>query len=237
MLVGVYASPIQAYTLVNHWSFNGNLNDTSGNHNNGTLVGSGSSYVPGVFGGQGLYLSANDKNTNTSAVGLPTAGNADWSMNLWLYLTNTPISLAYIAGFGNINTSGGAYNGTARGLIAYGSPNNQGIYFWGEGNDMASGVAYALNQWVMLTITHSGSMDITDIYTNGVNIFEGGESFVNIPSPYNQYIQVNYSPLYATSGFNGIIDEFTLWSGVLSSNEIVDLYTSNAVPGATNTGD
>ena len=90
-LLGVPAAPLPVATLVNRWSFNGNLLDSSGNDNNGTLTGAGPyGYVPGVFGEQGLYFSTNNVINTTAAVGLPAAGTASWSMNLWLYLTNQP---------------------------------------------------------------------------------------------------------------------------------------------------
>jgi len=227
-LLGVYASPIQAATLVNRWSFNGNLNDTSGNNNNGTLVGSASSFVPGVFGGQGLYIARTDYVTNSSAAGLPIAGNADWSMNVWLYLTNNPVSLAYFAGFGAATASAG--NGTSRGLIAYGPPGNLGIYSWGANQDLASGDPFPLNQWVMVTITHSGATGVTAIYSNTVNLVSAVESYASVPAGSAQDIQVNYPAFSGTDRFNGIIDEFTIWSGVLATNEIAGLYATNGVP-------
>jgi hypothetical protein len=131
MLAGVYTSPIQAQLLVNRWSFNGNLLDSSGNGNNGTLTGSGNSYVAGVpgFGEQAIYLTAANLISTVSAANLPTAGNANWSMNFWLYLTNPPISLAYMAGFGaTITGSGAPPNGTDRGLLAWQCQYNQLLY-------------------------------------------------------------------------------------------------------------
>ena len=237
MVAGVYTWPSQAQIiLVNQWSFDGNLNDSSGNGNNGTLAGSGSFYTNGPFSGhQGIYLTAANLISTTTAVGLPTAGNADWSMNLWLYLTNTPISLAYMAGFGATATAAGVPpNGTARGLLAYGAPSNLGIYLWGKGADLASGAPYPLNQWVMVTITHNGSANTTSFYTNGVRIMTGAETaLVTVPSPQNRYIQVGYPGslyTYAAGGFKGIIAEFTIWSGVLGTNDIAGLYASDSVP-------
>ena len=179
MLLGVYDPPIQAATLVNQWKFDGNVNDTSGNNNNGTLAGGGSSYGPGVFGGQGLYLGTNDMVITTNAVDLPSAANSDWSMNLWLYLTNDSVPLAYVAGFGSYTGPAGA----SRCLIVYGGTDNQDIYVWGYSADLDSGVAYPLNQWVMVTVTHSGVSALTSVYTNGVHIFDGPQSLAAIPAP------------------------------------------------------
>ena len=227
MLLGAYNPPIQAATLVNQWKFDGNVNDTSGNNNSGTLTGSGSSYVPGVFGDQALYLGTNDMVTTTNAVDLPSAADSDWSMNLWLYLTNNPAPLAYIAGFGSY----GGPVGASRCLIVYGGTDNEDIYVWGYSADLDTGVAYPLNQWVMLTVSHSGLSAMTSVYLNGVNIASALESLAAIPAPYDQQIQVNLPvPIFGSPSFNGIVGEFTIWSGALGTNDIAGLYASNAVP-------
>ncbi|HEY3860646.1 MAG TPA: LamG-like jellyroll fold domain-containing protein [Verrucomicrobiae bacterium] len=225
MLIAFRPGSAPGAVLVNQWKFENNLNDTSGNNNNGTLVGAGSSYVPGVFGGQGIYLATNEMITNLSAAGLPLAGNSDWSMNVWLYLTNNPVSLAYFAGFGGVAGS----SGTTRGLIAFGAPANLGIYLWGDNTDFASGAAYPLNQWVMVTATHSGATGITTFYTNSVTYTNRSQVLAAIPATAKQ-IQINYPVFGAGDRFNGIMDEFTIWSGVLTANDVAGLYASNSPP-------
>ena len=100
--------------------------------------------MPGKFG-QAISLASVDQIYTTTAVGLPWGSNADWTMNLWLYLTNTPGSLAYMAGFGS--DSKGTAHGTSRSLLAYQGATNC-IYFAGIGADLSSLAPYPLNQWV-----------------------------------------------------------------------------------------
>src|SRR6266576_2401809 len=119
--------PTQAATLVNQWKFEGNANDTSGSGNNGTVTGS-PIYTAGIFG-QALYLNQLDLVQKTNATGLPLLGTDSWSCNAWFFLTNTPQSLAYFAGFGTPLSTGAA--GSARALLAFGNPGAAGIYFWG----------------------------------------------------------------------------------------------------------
>ena len=208
----------QAATLVCQWSFEGNLNDSSGNGNNGSIVSGSPSYVPGVFGGQGIYLnSRTDQIADTAGVNLPVAASASWSYNVWLYLTNAPDSLAYFCGFGSLNPSANA----TRGLINY----SGGIYSWAGGNDLASGVAFPLNAWSMVTITHDGSSGTTTIWLNGTSIASGSQSYANAASE----IHVGGAP-WSGDGFQGIVDEFTIWSGILSATDIASLYASNSVP-------
>jgi hypothetical protein len=76
MAAGVYTSPSQAQiALVNRWSFNGNLLDSSGNGNNGALSGSGSSYVTGLFGQQAIYSMSQVFDSGEWLVGVPHGGN------------------------------------------------------------------------------------------------------------------------------------------------------------------
>ena len=223
MLLGVCALPLPAQTLVNRWSFNGNLLDSSGNNNNGTLTGAGPyGYVPGVFGEQGLYFSKNNVISTTTAVGLPTAANASWSMNLWLYLTNQPSATkAYLAGWANV----GGPTGTDRGLLAYLGANNLSIYSFGYSADLSTLVVYPLNQWVMLTVTHDGGSGTTIVYTNGSQI---ASAVITAYVSVSAYPDIQVNKLYDSGGyFNGIINEFTIWSGVLSPSQLATLYTNN----------
>src|SRR5262245_59210011 len=107
-IIGIAAlalpSAAPAATLVHQWRFEGNANDTSGNGNNGTVLGS-PVYTTGAFG-QGLYLNRLDSVQKTNATGLPLLGADSWSCNAWFYLTNTPESLAYMCGFGSVAGTG-----------------------------------------------------------------------------------------------------------------------------------
>jgi hypothetical protein len=131
-----------------------------------------------------------------------------------------------MAGFGSY--TGGT--GTARCFIAYGGASNQDIYVWGYSDDFSTGVPYPLNQWFMLTVTHSGVTGMTSVFTDGVNVGSASQGLAAIPAANAGQIQVNVPAFSGTDRFNGIIDEFTIWSGVLGTNDIAGLYSSNAVP-------
>src|SRR4051812_37424704 len=102
LILWVKAQSTQAATtakLVSEWKFENNLDDTSGSANNGTGIGS-PTYVAGRFG-QAVYISRADSIQKTGAARLPVLATDSWSCNVWLYLTNAPDSLGYLAGFGN----------------------------------------------------------------------------------------------------------------------------------------
>jgi len=77
----VWSAPAQVQ-LTNRWSFDGNLADTSGNGNHGTLSSGSETYVARKFG-KAISLSGLQEVNHVAASGLPTAGMADWSMNVW----------------------------------------------------------------------------------------------------------------------------------------------------------
>ena len=210
-----------AATLVSQWSFENNLNDTSGNGNHGTPTGS-PSFVAGKFG-QGIGMVQADKIQKTSANNLPLGGTAPWSMNLWLYLTNAPQSLAYIAGFGDPAATGA---GQSRGLLAFGDPSSQGIYFWGGGSgDFATGQAYPLGRWVMLTVTYDGTN--VRVYQDAAIIGTAARTLANVPSAV-----ISLAPASQwNADLAGAFDECTVWSGTLTPAEITNLFSGPVITG------
>jgi len=217
LLTGKSAQLLSASTtarLVSEWRFEDNLNDTVGYANHGTATG-GPIYVAGRFG-QAVYVNRGDAIQKTGAANLPLLGGDSWSCSQWLYLTNAPDSLAYLAGFGGPTSTGPA--GSARALIAFGNPSNLGIYSWGSSRDLASGVGYPLNQWVHIAITHNGANNARAIWINGTNAANGTQALTTAPNTISIGV-VAFNP----NDFQGSIDEFTIWRGVLSATDIQGL--------------
>ena len=202
-------------TLVSLWSFENNLKDSSTNGNDGTAVGN-VQYVPGKFG-MAVQLAPHNPIINSSATNLPLYGTNSWSINLWVNLPQTPTNLAYIAGFGPVLDVGG---GTARAFLA-----DNGIYEWGNGTDLSSGVAYPLNTWSMVTLTHDGTDGTRAMYLNGRWIAGKVAGLANVPSGDNA---ISLAP---TSNWNidvgGSFDEFSIWNGVLPPDQINYLFTAS----------
>jgi hypothetical protein len=200
--------------LVSEWRFENDSNDTAGSANHGTVTGS-PVFVGGHFG-QAVYLNRPDSIQKTGAINLPVLAADSWSCNQWLYLTNAPDSLAYLAGFGSPTSAGAA--GTARALIAFGNPGGLGIYSWGSSRDLASGTAYPLNEWVMVTITHNRANGSRSIWINGTNAASNVQALVNAPATISAGVAA-----FTTNEFQGILDEFTIWRGILSATDIQGL--------------
>lgn len=172
------AGVARAATLVSEWKFENNLNDTSGNGNHGTATGA-PTYVAGRFG-QGISLARADMIQNTAATALPLAGNASWSMNLWVNLAVQPESLAYVGGFGPVADSFGA--GSARAFLAFGG-GGQNVYIWGHSVDLVTPNTYPTARWAMLTVTHNGADNVTTAYLDAAVVASGVKVLANIPAP------------------------------------------------------
>ena len=203
-------------TPVVQWSFENNLNDSSGTGNNGVLSGGSPTYVSGAFG-QGISLTTAQSVDKLSASSLPTAGTAAWSENVWFNLSATPASLSYLAGFGaNTNSTGG----DARGYINYGA----GYYFWGNGApDVNSGVAYMTDSaWHMYTITSSGGASTTiSMYLDGALVTSATRTLAN---PALNELHVGGTSFWGST-WTGKADEFTVWNAALSPAQVGNLFT------------
>ncbi len=208
-----WSNTAAAATLVSEWKFEDNLNDTSGNGNHGTATGA-PTFVAGRFG-QGVSLATADLIQKTAATGLPMAGNASWSMNLWVNLSAPPDSLAYVAGFGPVLDTG---VGTARGFLNF----SGGIYSWGNSVDLGTGIPYPTGRWAMLTFTHNGADNLTTIYLDGASIASGAQALANIPGAENK---ISLAPVSNWgSDLAGSFDEFSIWEGVLTAPQIANLF-------------
>ncbi len=211
-----------AATLVSEWKFENNTSDTSGNANDGTasdVVG----YVNGVSG-KAVRLPGGVTIANVAANNLPGLASDSWSINLWLYLTNKPTSLGYLAGFGPVLNTGA---GTARGLLAFKGTDNQSIYSWGNSRDTETGKPYPLNQWAMITMTYDGAdgptNGVTQVFLNGQLIGRNTQVRVNLPADQQQ---INLCPTsnWSIAPSAGDFDEFTIWKGALTTSQIAALY-------------
>jgi hypothetical protein len=202
-------------TLVSLWSFENNLDDSSTNGNNGAAIGN-LTYVPGKFG-KAVNLAPANPIINSAAANLPLMGTDSWSINLWVDLTQTPTNLSYIAGFGPVLDIGG---GTARAFLGDG-----GIYEWGNGTDLGSGVPYPLNTWAMVTLTHDGTDGTRAIYLNGKWIAGKVAGLADIPDGNNA---ISLAPTSNWSiDVGGTFDEFSIWRGVLPPDQINQLFTGS----------
>jgi hypothetical protein len=238
MALGLLAiHPAQGAERVHHWAFEGNTLDSSPSGNDGAVTGQ-ISYTDGVLG-QALVLDAlDDLVEDADADNLPLEPEDPWSMNVWYNLGNFP-SLAYGGGFGDRFN-----NSTIRAYLSFGPAaggEDNAFYFWGANIDVYAGASYETDSaWHMYTITFDGEnmkmyKDATEVIETDID--KQGDFIaddfairgtlppivsVGGPSLWNQYV-------------DGAVDEFAIWNGALTAEEILSLYNdTGTLPGDFN---
>jgi len=186
--------------------------DASGNGNKGIVQG-----TPAFTGGMRSDKSIKIKPLNYSGWGdkvdvelsdgsvLPLDAADPWSMNLYVYLPQTPAATMMFAGFG------GTDPGTGRYLGYIGKP-----HFWGGHNlDLtSSGPQYAYRRWQMVTAVYNG-FDL-DLYLNGERIASGARTFQDAPA----YVTVAGLDPWGNPRMDGLADGLAIYRGVLRPSQI-----------------
>jgi hypothetical protein len=229
--------------LLAWYPFNSNTLDESFNGNNGTIFG-------------GITLSDDRFNIANSAQlfdGVPVTyidcgndamlnitNNGSLTVSAWARYNTTSGQEVILSKNSSYNTNiFGAYtlwmnNGVPRFTIT----NQGGLPNWYE--TAVSLDTLALNTWSFLTgVIDYQSLEIR-LYVNGTLVDSqpwGGTIDDNVSS--SLLIGSHYKAGFASeymSNFNGEIDDIGLWDRVLNQCEIVDLYTSGMLGGATQNG-
>jgi len=176
--------------------------DSTTNYNDGLLNGS-PQWIDGPISRALGFDDANDY-VDCSGSNLPVDGNDSWTINLWVYLESEPNDHTFIGGFGNDD---GLADGTGR----YLQKCNGGICFWGSNRNLVTNVPFNVGNWQMITISYNHLTAKLRIYKNARQI---ACERLNLADATEYEIIGN---------FVGEIDEFTIWSGVLTNEQIEDL--------------
>lgn len=233
-LLAVSAPSIRA-ELVGHWKFDGDLQDSSGKENHGSLEGSAALVddTPAALGsGQSLQL---------DGAGYVLVEHSE-SLNLEETLTFT----AWIKPVGNM-----AWDGIlAKNPSADSNPNHAGNYEWrihaanrtlefltqqGDVNDTlplsSTDDAFIIEegQWTHVAV----SVDAKE--TGEVKFYVNGELTADDFIIDNTFLPTNENPLYignradlTTTPFHGFLDEVRIHNTVLSDEEIADIAAGTA---------
>jgi hypothetical protein len=217
------------------WKFDGNLSDSSGNGIDAVEFGGTAVYDLGVSG-QALVSDGTKcaYKTGIDTALLPVLGNDTWSVNLWIYPTETPLDwripwclgqkpdglknsrALYSSGY-----SGYAYGS---GLITFVGKQTPDGGATGATVYTVSSIPWDINQWQMITTTYDGS--IVRIYKNGTLIAMRNQTFLDAPGE----VRVPSNPWNGYDFFIGKFDEFSIWRGALSQADILDLIIPSVLP-------
>ena len=214
--------PIPTNGLVIYLPFNGNVNDASGNNNNGTVTGA----ILGNdrFGAANKAYRFNDGNrinvTNSTSLALTNA----FTFSVWVNMqSNTGRD-----GNGAVSTTPqqclftkNCDNGQIRSSI---SPQSNGTYIlqtYVNAGDQAA-IPFQLNQWKHIVSTYDGTT---------LKQFVDGVLVTTKPVVLSLALSNSYNLVIGNMGcyvyyFNGFMDEFRMYNRGLSNSEVLDIYNA-----------
>jgi HEAT repeat protein len=201
-----------AAELVLHWPLdsadNATTPDVTGAAGAGA-VGGGAAVQPGLVGNCLVFDGVDDEVWLKSAKGLPLAAGDAWSINAFVWVDQPLAELTIVGGFGDVVTA--EPKGCQRYLINL----HKGIHFWGSAVDVNAGLPFDVGGWQMATITYDGTQ--VALYKNGKRVFAKAEKLeataaVVALAPADHWKK--------GTRFAGKLDEFSIWRGALTQDQI-----------------
>lgn len=198
--------------LLAHWSFEDNVNDVTGNGNDGTLFGE-PNYVAGKVG-QALEFDG-----LTDYVDLPD-GFDDFTTGLTIMLWARPTAASSWARFLDFGNGAGSDNIY---LSRTGASNTLhfSVYIGATESSVEAENALALDAWQFLVVTMDGSGN-TALYKNGTQLQTGTISVPNVVTRTSNFI--GESNWEADALYEGQMDEVKLYNYAMTADEIAEIY-------------
>ena len=156
---------------------------------------------------------------------------SSFSVSLWLKTSDTPGDDSDSANFG-----AGIFAANADQVIPMAQTGSKLAFLTGGGvpDTLHSSTSINDGSYVHVVVTRNQATGEKKIYVNGTLDASdyGATGILSTSSDPNLYLGMN-ADLYA--GFNGVVDEVQLYSGVLSTNEVMQLYNNpgTTIPDAT----
>lgn len=193
-----------------YFSLDNDTTDSSGNENNGTVVGT-SLFSAGQIGSAFTF----DGNTFidvASSSGLDLGEN--YSISLWANPANLPTWQCLVErGESSTNRMGLWLNNSS---ITFETSNN-------GGNWWTTSAIISLDQWQHIVAVHDGSTDTESIYVNGTLVASQPGRTTDTPNLGN--LNIGSSPAYSNDyKFSGNIDDVRIYNKVLTQTDINSLY-------------
>ena len=223
---------IDTTSLAGLWQFENTFRDSSGKNNDASLFGAGSiiSFVNSIFGVGLNYLLNNNSQYLVAGPSPSTNDLRSVTISAWVNASDT-------SGGGILEKTDSVINPAAGWRFGIGGSSDK-LYFQGgfSGGTLiaASAPVMLLNQWSYLTVTWDGSPMAANVrfYSNGVPLGQSttidGIGLAN--SDAAQSLKIGYAnDGNASYGFKGQMDEVSLWSRVLTDQEILQLYQKGLI--------
>lgn len=199
--------------LVAYWAGDGNANDTSGNGNDGTLIGS-AGFGPGISG-QAFNFTGGKMMADAAA--LPTGGS-NRTIAFHVSSDNFAVGNTFLGGWGTP-----ADNQMSAMMMGRFNQQNRRSAFWGFDNDLDAIGTLADGAWHHLAFTLQGTS--ATIYIDGA--FDNSQTLSGLNTPGGTMFYLGDSSTFLNA-FTGRIDEVAVYDRALSGGEVATLAT--AVP-------
>jgi len=209
--------------IVGEWKFENNLNDTSGNNNNGNYNIGLPSYDDSVNSSLGKALSSD----GTSYVVVPYSASMD--------VISSYDSVVTISFWMNPNQMPSIYNVLLANqdqsyLFLY----SNGAIEWLSRNSVNTllGVKTVTNEvipgkWYHIALTYNG-IDEAKIFINGATEQVSYQGYLSVYSSLPKPIYIGGDPTIGNFRFNGLIDEVRIYSESFNLSQIKKLYVEGA---------
>jgi Concanavalin A-like lectin/glucanases superfamily/Immunoglobulin domain len=206
--------------LVAYYPFSGNANDAEGTNNGINIQATLSA---DRFGNPNQAYSFNGTNSFIGFANVPTAQTDNWTMTAWVEPASlNQLGIAVALGFDN----GSSGNGYSLGIFNNNSnPGNLLGAIFGSVGVFSGGFAFTSNtQWYQIVMLRNSG--VTTFYVDGIPTATGITATPLTPTTFR---------IGAENGirfFNGAIDDVRIYNRALASNDVAQLYASEAPPHA-----
>lgn len=207
--------------LIAYYPFNGNVNDESGNGNDG--INNGATPSIDRFGNNNSAFLFTESYIDCNSPLIPSSG--DWTVNLWIY-PNSYNNDQYNMLFGQY-----VYSSSSNGRFFNSIDGTTSVFYCqynGDEIELTGNNEILLFNWQMITLIRNG--DNLLCYYNGEYDNTGTISGSIIQSV-NFLIGVHTTDYWPTGCFHGKIDDIKIYDIALTESEIQDLYSENGWTG------
>ncbi len=211
--------------MIAYFPFNGNANDESVFHNNGSAVNALLTTDRYANQDAAYYFNGSDSRIQVPESSLYDFGFGDFTMSAWVNVSVVGTSRIVSAGYDENNNIWGLGFG-AHPVWGNGIRINYFLYSDNAFRDFSSEeiINYSPGEWAFVTI--SKSADQIKFYHNGM---QAGVQTINYPSNSNSLMSIGcrqYSSGNFQEFFNGKIDEIKIFNKSFSDQEILQMYKS-----------
>lgn len=210
--------------VVLYYPFDADFLDATTNGNDGTAMGSASITNDSAFGIGSLDVSQTTDDSVNPLTEIVFGDDDNWSISLWYKDTSGTNAPAGLTGdFGQAANEGIVYN--------WNSDTNRNYYIRANisgANETWNSTGSVDDGWHHLAFVSDGSGDSILLYEDGV-LLPGGVLHASNGISFDSFGKARVGR--TEYPFTGLIDEVRIMNYVLSTNEVVQLFTSNTMGG------